>query len=68
MIEDFDNFKKVFFAEVKSLKDKFLDSFENVVASPTDSSKIFTAHILEEVYFLRKQLKSKDEMINSVLN
>ena len=68
MIEDFDNFKKVFFAEVKSLKDKFLESFENVVASPTDSSKIFTAHILEEVYFLRKQLKSKDEMINSVLN
>ena len=68
MIEDFDNFKKVFFAEVKSLKDKFLDSFENVVASPTDSSKIFTAHILEEVYFLRKQLKSKDEMINSLLN
>ena len=68
MIEDFDNFKKVFFAEVKSLKDKFLDSFENVVASPTDGSKIFTAHILEEVYFLRKQLKSKDEMINSLLN
>ena len=64
LIEDFDNLKK----EVKSFKDKFLDSFENVVVSPTDGSKIFTAHILEEVYFLRKQLKSKDEMINSLLN
>ena len=68
LIEDFDNLKKVFFAEVKSFKDKFLDSFGNVVVSPTDGSKIFTAHILEEVYFLRKQLKSKDEMINSLLN
>ena len=31
-------------------------------------SKIFTAHILEKVYFLWKQLKSKDEMINLILN
>ena len=45
-----------------------MDSFENVVVSPTDGSKIFTAHILEEVHFLRKQLKSKDEMINPLLN
>ena len=68
MIEDFDKLKNAFFAEVKSFKDKVLDSFENVVDYPTDGSKIFTAHILEEVYFLRKQLKSKDEMINSLLN
>ena len=68
LIEDFDDLKKVFFAEVKSFKDKFLDSFENVVVSPTDGSKIFTAYILEEVHFLRKQLKSKDEMINPLLN
>ena len=60
--------KKTFFAEVKSFKDKLLDSFENVVDSRTDGSKIFTAHILEEMYFLRKQLKFKDEMINSLLN
>ena len=25
-----------------------------------------TAHILEEMHFLQKQLKSKDEMINSL--
>ena len=68
LIEDFDKLKNAFFAEVKSFKDKVLDSFENVVDYPTDGSKIFTAHILEEVYFLRKQLKSKDEMINSLLN
>ena len=68
MIEDFDKLKNAFFAEVKSFKDKVLDSFENVVGSPTDVSKTFTAHILEEVYFLRKQLKSKDEIINSLLN
>ena len=68
LIEDFDKLKKSFFAEVKSFKDKLLDSFENLVDSPTDGSKIFTAHILEEVYFLQKQLKSKDEMINSLLN
>ena len=68
MIEDFDKLKNAFFAEVKSFKDKVLDSFENVVGSPTDVSKTFTAHILEEVHFLRKQLKSKDEMINSLLN
>ena len=66
--EDFDKLKETFFAEVKSFEDKLLDSFENVVDSPTDGSKIFTAHILEEVYFLWKQLKSKDEMINSLLN
>ena len=33
---------------------------------PTDGSKIFMAP--QGVYFLRKQLKSKDEMINSLLN
>ena len=68
LIEDFDKLKNAFFAEVKSFKDKVLDSFENVVDSPADGSKTFTAHILEEVYFLRKQLKSKDEMINALLN
>ena len=47
LIEDFDKLKKnPFFAEVKSFKDKLLDSFENIVHSPTDGSKIFTAHIL----------------------
>ena len=68
LIEDFDKLKNAFFAEVKSFKDKVSDSFENVVDSPTDGSKTFTAHILEEVHFLRKQLKSRDEMIKSLLN
>ena len=63
MIEDSYRLKKIFFAQVKSFKDKLLDSFENVVDSPTDGSKIFTAHILEEVYFLRKELKSEDEIL-----
>ena len=65
MIEDFYRLKKIFFAQVKSFKDKLLDSFENVVDSPTDGSKIFTAHILEEVYFLRKELKSEDEILTN---
>ena len=68
LIEDFDKLKSAFFAEVKSFKDKVLDLFENVVDSPTDASKTFAAHIPEEVYFLRKKSKSKDEMINSLLN
>ena len=68
LIEGFDKLKRPFFAEVKSFKDNLLDLFENVVDSPTDGSKIFKVHILEEVYFLQKQLKSKDEMINSLLN
>ena len=68
LIEDCDKLKTAFFAEIKSFKDKVLDSFDNVVDSPTDGSKTFTAHILEEVYFLRKQLKSIDEMISSLLN
>ena len=63
MIEDFHKLKKAFFAEVKSFKDKLLHSFENVVDSSTGGSTI-----LEEVSFLRKQLKSKDEMIKSLLN
>ena len=65
MIEDSYRLKKIFFAQVKSFKDKLLDSFENVVDSPTDGSKIFTAHILEEVYFLRKELKSEDEILTN---
>ena len=68
LIEDFDKLKKAFLAEVTSSKDKLLDSFKKVVDSPTDGFKIFTAHILEKVLFIRKQLKSKDEMINSLLN
>ena len=54
--------KKFFFAEVKSFKEKLLDSFENVVDSHIDGSKSFIADFLE-VHFLRKQLKSRDEMI-----
>ena len=50
LIEDFDKLKKIFSAVVTSFKDKLLDSFGNVVYSPTDISKIFTVHILEEVY------------------
>ena len=68
LIEDVDKLWKTFFAEVESFKDKLLDSFKNVANSATDCSKIFTAHTLDEVNFLRKQLKSKDEMINSLLN
>ena len=67
LIEDFDKLKKAFLAEVTSSKDKLLDSFKKVVDSPTDGFKIFTAHILEKVLFIWKQLKSKDEMINSLL-
>ena len=64
MIEDFNKLKNTFFTEVKSFKVEVLDLFENVVESPTDGSKIFTV----QVYFLRKQVKSKDETINSLLN
>ena len=68
LIEDFDKLKNAFFAEVKSFKDKVLDSFENVVDFPADGSKTFTAHILKEVYFLLKQLKPKDEMFHCLAN
>ena len=51
-MEDFDKFENKLFIEVKSFKDKSLDSFENVVHSLTDDSKISVAHVLEEVYFL----------------
>ena len=43
LIGNFDKLKKTFFAEIKSFKDKLLGSFENVVNSPTDGSKTFTA-------------------------
>ena len=51
LIEDFDKLKKAFFADVKSFKDKLLDSSENVCDSPTDGSKIITAHILERLTY-----------------
>ena len=52
LMKDFDKFENKLFIEVKSFKDKSLDSFENVVHSLTDDSKISVAHVLEEVYFL----------------
>ena len=64
MIEDFDKLKNTFFTEVKSFKVEVLDLFENVVESHTDGSKTFTV----QVYFPQKQVKSRDEIINSVLN
>ena len=64
LIEDFDKLKNTFFTEVKSFKVEVLDLFENVVESPTDGSKTFTV----QVYFPQKQVKSRDEIINSVLN
>ena len=64
MIKDFNKLKNTFFTEVKLFKVEVLDLFENVVESPTDGSKTSTV----QVYFLWKQVKSKDETINSLLN
>ena len=60
--------KKYFLLKLHYLKINHYIYLKNAVDSPMMVLRHLTAHILEEVYFLQKQLKSKDEMINSLLS
>ena len=62
IIDEFDALKSSFFAEVNSLKNKYLNSFSNDVS--INNAERLIKQLQDNIDFLRQQLKYKDEMIN----
>ena len=62
IIDEFDALKSSFFAEVNSLKNKYLNSFSNDVS--INNAERLIKQLQDNIDFLRQQLKCKDEMIN----
>ena len=62
IIDEFDALKSSFFAEVNSLKNKYLNSFSNDVS--INNAERLIKQLQDNIDFLRQQLKNKDEMIN----
>ena len=60
--DEFDALKSSFFAEVNSLKNKYLNSFSNDVS--INNAERLIKQLQDNIDFLRQQLKNKDEMIN----
>ena len=74
ILEEFRNMKSSFLAEVKSFKNEFLQSCvkhsssEKVHGnSASEISERFINHLEEQISFLRKQLRNKDKIINSLI-
>ena len=65
VIEEFDTLKSSFFAEVKSFKNKHLNSYLNDVS--INNSERLIKQLQDNINFLREQLKNKGEIINSLL-
>ena len=66
IIDEFDALKSSFFAEVNSLKNKYLNSFSNDVS--INNAERLIKQLQDNIDFLRQQLKNKDEMINLLLS
>ena len=62
IIDEFDALKSSLFAEVNSLKNKYLNSFSNDVS--INNAERLIKQLQDNIDFLRQQLKNKDEMIN----
>ena len=63
IIDEFDAIKSSFFAEVNSLKNKYLNSCSNYVS--INNSERLIKQLQDNINFLRQQLKNKDEMIKT---
>ena len=63
IIDEFDAIKSSFFAEVNSLKNKYLNSYSNYVS--INNSERLIKQLQDNINFLRQQLKNKDEMIKT---
>ena len=63
VIDEFDAIKSSFFAEVNSLKNKYLNSHSNYVS--INNSERLIKQLQDNINFLRQQLKNKDEMIKT---
>ena len=62
IIDEFDALKSSLFAEVNSLKNKYLNFFSNDVS--INNAERLIKQLQDNIDFLRQQLKNKDEMIN----
>ena len=65
ILEEFDALKSSFFVGVTSFKNKHLNSYLNGVS--INNSERLIKQLQGNINFLRKQLKSKDRIINSLL-
>ena len=67
LAKEFKRLTQAFFAEINSLKNDVLTPDAPITNTPLTSSDVFINHLLDQISFLREQMKSKDEQINSLL-
>ena len=67
MVEEFNRLTQALFAEKKSLQSDALIPDETTTNTPLSHREKCINHLLDEVSFLRKQIKFKDQQKNSLL-
>ena len=67
MVKEFECLSRTFFAEINSLKNDVLTAYASIAKTPLTHSGILINHLLDQVSFLREQIKSKDQQMNFLL-
>ena len=66
LVKEFIGLTQAFFAEIKSFQNDVLTPDAPITNTPLTRSDVFINHLLDQVSFLREQIKSKDQQINSL--
>ena len=66
LVKEFKGLTQAFFAEIKSFQNDVLTPDAPITNTPLTHSEVFINHLLDQVSFLREQIKSKDQQINSL--
>ena len=66
LVEEFNCLTKSFFAEINSLKSDALIPVAPTTIALLKNSELIMNHLLVQVSFLREEIKSKDQQINSL--
>ena len=67
LVKEFKRLTQAFFTVISSLKNNVLTPDTPITNTPLTHSDVFINHLLDQVSFLREQIKSKDKQINSLL-
>ena len=66
LVKELKRLTQAFFAEINSLKNDVLTPDAPITNMPLTQSDVFINHLLDQVSFLKEQIKSKDQQINSL--
>ena len=67
LVKEFKRLTQAFFAEIDSLKNDVLTPDAPITNTPLTHSDVFINHLLDQVSFLREEIKSKDLFIRTCI-